>query len=815
MKLLMVALMSTLLSAAAASAEAPPLDYVAVPDRLQASRRHDVRQHLGRRHQQQGQHPGAQPRAASVDGVRRHRTIHPLARRRTVRSPAWAADRPRRQHLDHRRRRRTWSTRSVRTGGILLVLGVRGNRRRHGTPTATCGCSTSRTSLAFAANGDIFVTQGHGQRRAARAEVRPRRQFHQGLGQEGQRAGRVRHRRTRSRSTPRASSTSPTATTQRIQVFDADGNYVREFAPSGHPMRTVHQLRPAPVAGARPHRPGDQARSRRQGAGQSPARQGKAARQFGEAHYIAVSRKRRRVCRRHAELARAEVREKGALTGQPHDTWSPQTYSLHLSPEQLEIPRHGARLRRRRGQAGRHTLGAARRGRPQPAASRCCDKASQIGLRTLALPEDLGGVGADALTCLHRHRGAGGRRRRHRRGAVGDLGARPPACSTAMTPEQRERFLPAFLADDDYHLACAEREPGERYARSASTTSGPAVATRDGSPPQRLRSGGDFVINGVKDCVANAPIAKLFAVEADDRQGRGRSWCWCRPARTGLAVSEHGEPRWYHGACGQVAFEDCRVPADNLLGIGGPARRRPRRTARQALNLGIGRAAYEAALEYAQLRVQGGRPIIEHQAIGTKLADIAIRLEVARAARSGGRPGRPIIRRPTPTAACPTCRSPRSPRSFTVGGDLPGHQGRRRMLRRHGRDARHAAAEIHPRRAASACTPATATPTRGCASPRRWRTTGAARQPAARRRIGDTDHGLFAQQRAALLADDGAQVRARRRSSRSRSRSTSVPTRTARSTGTSSRRARSSASARWRCRRNTAAKAPITSPRRW
>jgi alkylation response protein AidB-like acyl-CoA dehydrogenase len=51
----------------------------------------------------------------------------------------------------------------------------------------------------------------------------------------------------------------------------------------------------------------------------------------------------------------------------------------------------------------------------------------------------------------------------------------------------------------------------------------------------------------------------------------------------------------------------------------------------QAVNLGVGRAAYEAALDYAHLRVQGGRPIIEHQAIATKLAEIAIKLEVARA----------------------------------------------------------------------------------------------------------------------------------------------------------------------------------------
>src|SRR5262249_20064380 len=75
---------------------------------------------------------------------------------------------------------------------------------------------------------------------------------------------------------------------------------------------------------------------------------------------------------------------------------------------------------------------------------------------------------------------------------------------------------------------------------------------------------------------------------------------------------------------------------DNLIGIEGRSvlaidngRRIPQE---QALALGIGRAAYEAALDYAQLRVQGGRRIIEHQAIGTKLAEIVVRLEVARAA---------------------------------------------------------------------------------------------------------------------------------------------------------------------------------------
>jgi butyryl-CoA dehydrogenase len=78
------------------------------------------------------------------------------------------------------------------------------------------------------------------------------------------------------------------------------------------------------------------------------------------------------------------------------------------------------------------------------------------------------------------------------------------------------------------------------------------------------------------------------------------------------------------------------VPLENLIGAegespldGNATRDLPQD---QALNLGIGRAAYEAALDYARLRVQGGRRIVEHQAIGTKLAEVAVRLEVARAA---------------------------------------------------------------------------------------------------------------------------------------------------------------------------------------
>jgi alkylation response protein AidB-like acyl-CoA dehydrogenase len=204
----------------------------------------------------------------------------------------------------------------------------------------------------------------------------------------------------------------------------------------------------------------------------------------------------------------------------------------------------------------------------------------------------------------------------------------------AMTDEQRARFLPDFHADDRYHLALADHEPGTESAIGINyhrpVVIEPEVKTT------AVRTKGEWVINGGKDCVANAPLAKLFAVTVTtEPPGGGVSIILVPHDAPGLTVRPHDEPdRWFHGACGAVTFQDCRVPVQNLLAgdARGSSGAEPGRDVPlfQAINLGIGRAAYAAALDYAQLRVQGGRRIVEHQAIGVKLADIAIRLTVAR-----------------------------------------------------------------------------------------------------------------------------------------------------------------------------------------
>src|SRR5258706_5886145 len=315
-------------------------------------------------------------------------------------------------------------------------------------------------------------------------------------------------------------------------------------------------------------------------------------------------------------------------------------YNLHLPAEQLEI-RDTVRdfvaqevkpiaLKSARLEAGE------RRFPPE-----IFDKASQMGLRTLSLSEALGGAGVDNLTsCIVTEELAAG---------DADFATVLAETSTlgqklfdqAMTPEQRARFLPQFLADDRYHIAWADHEPdneadsalGIHYHRAERT----AVAVKTTATKQ---SNGDWVVNGIKNFVANAPLAKLIAVQVKTNPNasgmNGVSTLLVTPGTPGLSIKEHDPASaWYHGTRGELVFKDCSVPAANLLGPEGASPPGAYVVGRdipqfEALNLGIGRAAYEAAIDYAKLRIQGGRPIIEHQAIGTLLAEIAIKLEVAR-----------------------------------------------------------------------------------------------------------------------------------------------------------------------------------------
>ena len=264
------------------------------------------------------------------------------------------------------------------------------------------------------------------------------------------------------------------------------------------------------------------------------------------------------------------------------------------------------------------------------------DKAAQMGLRTLALSEEAGGAGADGLTsCIVLEElGAGDV---DLAAVLGQTSALSRVLfDRLMSPEQRRRFLPKFTGDDRYHLAFAGRVPGAGvgwcYHRP--------LAAESGADPVAVKQGNDWVINGSIPFVANATVAKLFAVQA--RAGtKGLTTLLVPRDAPGLTVREPlkavGEGiRWHHGAGAGMTFKDCKVPADHLLGKEGASPFAQGTEAARgvtqiaAINLGLGRAACEAAVDYSKIRRQGGRNIIEHQAIGTKLADCTIKLELAR-----------------------------------------------------------------------------------------------------------------------------------------------------------------------------------------
>lgn len=314
-------------------------------------------------------------------------------------------------------------------------------------------------------------------------------------------------------------------------------------------------------------------------------------------------------------------------------------FALHLTPEQREIRRTVREFVRREVKPT-----AVERDRMEDFDRRfpreVLKKASGLGLRTLSLSQELGGSGADNLTASIVIEEL----------AVGDVGVSATLGQTSvlghllfdrlMTQEQRERFLPAFLEDNEYHLAVAGHEPdtdlGWRYREPDVPGTGyntTAVREPDGS----------WVLNGSKNFITNAPIAKLIAVQArtaPKSAGLEGVSTLLVPADTpGLTLREHDKVGRRLGSNGEIFFDDCRVPAANLLGeegksplagegaVGLRGRGMPRF---QAMNLGIGRAAYEDALAFTKERVQGGRPIIEHQAVALVLADMAVSLEAAR-----------------------------------------------------------------------------------------------------------------------------------------------------------------------------------------
>ena len=206
---------------------------------------------------------------------------------------------------------------------------------------------------------------------------------------------------------------------------------------------------------------------------------------------------------------------------------------------------------------------------------------------------------------------------------------------------QKERFLKPLASGEWLGCFCLTEPHVGSDAAAIRTTA--------------TRAGGDWVLNGVKQFITsgrNAQVAVVFAV-TDRQAGKKGISAFIVPTDTpGFLVTRIEDKMGQHASdTAQIAFESCRVPAANLLGREGEGYRialanlEAGRIGIAAQSVGMARAALEAALRYAKEREAFGKPIIEHQAVNFRLADMATRIEAARqlvlhaaSLRDAGRP---------------------------------------------------------------------------------------------------------------------------------------------------------------------------------
>jgi butyryl-CoA dehydrogenase len=155
-----------------------------------------------------------------------------------------------------------------------------------------------------------------------------------------------------------------------------------------------------------------------------------------------------------------------------------------------------------------------------------------------------------------------------------------------------------------------------------------------------VREGDGYVINGVKQFITsgkNGQLAVVIAVTDKGAGKKGMSAFLVPTGAPGYVVARLEDKIGQHSSdTAQINFDDCRIPADHLIGEEGEGYRialsalEGGRIGIAAQSVGMARSAFEVALEYAKERQSFGTAIINHQAVGFRLADCATQLEAAR-----------------------------------------------------------------------------------------------------------------------------------------------------------------------------------------
>ncbi len=254
----------------------------------------------------------------------------------------------------------------------------------------------------------------------------------------------------------------------------------------------------------------------------------------------------------------------------------------------------------------------------------------ELGVLGMVTPEDYGGAGADYVSLAV---------------AIEEVAAGDGATSTVVSVQNSVVCGPvnAFGTEEQKRHYLTKLATGAWLGCFCLTE--PHVGSDAGALRTTARRDGDaYILNGVKQFITSgkhAEIAIVFAVTDAAAGKRGISAFIVETGAPdhvrGFTVARVEEKLGQHASdTAQLLFDDLRIPAANLLGREGEgykialANLEGGRIGIAAQCVGMARAAFEAALAYASERESFGKPIIEHQAVNFRLADMATQIEAAR-----------------------------------------------------------------------------------------------------------------------------------------------------------------------------------------
>lgn len=251
-------------------------------------------------------------------------------------------------------------------------------------------------------------------------------------------------------------------------------------------------------------------------------------------------------------------------------------------------------------------------------------KAMEMQLHMMEIPEEYGGLGLDKISIAAIYEEMA----KADAGFALTFAVSNIDLSPVMqfgTEEQKKRFCDVILSGKLGAFALTEPQAGSDAA------AGKTTAKKDGDY---------YILNGRKTFITNGGVAGIYLVTAmtDRSKGlKGMSAFIVEAGTPGLSTGNHEDKMGIRGSntC-DVVFDECRVPASNLLGNEGEGFKIAMqtldvsRTFIGCMAVGIAQRAMEEAVKYSKERIQFGKPIAKQQAVAFMLADMQIRIETAR-----------------------------------------------------------------------------------------------------------------------------------------------------------------------------------------